>query len=75
MCGNIKSLGADTQIEPMSEADYKTVAELLDKAGFRTNPRNSNGLRRQSSFITGMQMLTRSIRLALKLFNTSNKEI
>jgi len=42
----------------MSEADYKTVAELLDKAGFRTNPRNSNGLRRQSSFITGMQMLT-----------------
>ena len=31
--GQIKSLGADAQIEPMSEADYATVAELLAAAG------------------------------------------
>lgn len=36
--GKIKSLGADAQIEPMSEADYKAVGELLDKAGFSYNP-------------------------------------
>jgi glutamate synthase domain-containing protein 3 len=36
--GNIKSLGADAQIEPMSEADYKAVSELLDKAGFPYHP-------------------------------------
>lgn len=32
--GAIKSLGTDAQLEPMTEADYQTVAELLDKAGF-----------------------------------------
>jgi glutamate synthase domain-containing protein 3 len=31
--GRIKSLGADAQIEPMSEADLKTVKELLAAAG------------------------------------------
>lgn len=36
--GNIKSLGADAQIEPMSAVDYKAVGELLDKAGFSYNP-------------------------------------
>lgn len=36
--GNFKSLGADAQIEPMSEADYTTVSELLDKAGLSYNP-------------------------------------
>jgi glutamate synthase domain-containing protein 3 len=36
--GHIKSLGADAQLEPMSEADHKTVGELLDKAGFSHNP-------------------------------------
>lgn len=36
--GKIKSLGADAQIEPMSETDYKAVGELLDKAGFSYNP-------------------------------------
>lgn len=35
--GDIKSLGADAQIEPMSEADYQAVRELLDKAGFSYN--------------------------------------
>ena len=36
--GNVKSLGADAQIEPMSEADYKAVGELLDKAGCAYKP-------------------------------------
>ena len=36
--GNVKSLGADAQIEPMSEADYKAVGELLDKAGYPYKP-------------------------------------
>ncbi len=36
--GTIKSLGADAQIEPMSEADYKAVGELLDQAGFSYSP-------------------------------------
>lgn len=31
--GNIKSLGADTQIEPMSQEDLAIVASLLDQAG------------------------------------------
>jgi glutamate synthase domain-containing protein 3 len=37
--GSIKSLGADAQLEPMSEADYQVVAELLDKAGFSYEPK------------------------------------
>ena len=37
--GNIKSLGADAQIELMSEADYQAVGELFDKAGFSYNPK------------------------------------
>lgn len=37
--GNIKSLGADAQIEPMSEADYQAVGQLLDKASFSYNPK------------------------------------
>lgn len=36
--GNIKSLGADAQLEPMSEADYTAVGELLAKAGFSYEP-------------------------------------
>ena len=36
--GNVKSLGADAQIEPMSEADYQAVGELLDKAGCLYKP-------------------------------------
>ncbi|NTV11956.1 MAG: protein glxC, partial [Zoogloea sp.] len=31
--GNIKSLGADAQIEPMADADFDALRELLDKAG------------------------------------------
>jgi glutamate synthase domain-containing protein 3 len=38
--GSIKSLGADAQLEPMSEVDYRVVAELLDKAGFSHNPKD-----------------------------------
>jgi methylamine---glutamate N-methyltransferase subunit B len=37
--GNIKSLGADAQIEPMSEEDYATVGELLAKAELSYNPK------------------------------------
>lgn len=37
--GTIKSLGADAQLEPMTEADYQTVAELLGKAGFSYDPK------------------------------------
>ncbi|MBC7971902.1 MAG: protein glxC [Verrucomicrobia bacterium] len=37
--GAIKSLGADAQLEPMSEADYTIVGELLAKAGFAYDPK------------------------------------
>lgn len=36
--GRIKSLGADAQIEPMTEADYATVKSLLDAAGMNLDP-------------------------------------
>ncbi|MBW8370460.1 MAG: protein glxC [Thiobacillus sp.] len=36
--GNIKSLGADAQIEPMTEADIATVKELLAAAGMQHDP-------------------------------------
>jgi glutamate synthase domain-containing protein 3 len=38
--GDIKSLGADAQIEPMGEADYAAVAELLEKAGLSHDPKS-----------------------------------
>jgi glutamate synthase domain-containing protein 3 len=37
--GRIKSLGADAQEEPMSEADYAAVAGLLQRAGFPYDPK------------------------------------
>lgn len=37
--GSIKSLGADAQLEPMSEADYQAVADLLNKACLSYNPK------------------------------------
>jgi glutamate synthase domain-containing protein 3 len=36
--GDIRSLGADAQIEPMTTADYSAVKELLDAAGLRHTP-------------------------------------
>lgn len=36
--GNIKSLGADARIEPMTDADYHTLGGLLKKAGFNYDP-------------------------------------
>ncbi|ABG05424.1 glutamate synthase (NADPH) GltB3 subunit [Rubrobacter xylanophilus DSM 9941] len=36
--GEIRSLGADAQEEPMAEDDYKTLAALLEKAGFKHHP-------------------------------------
>ncbi|MFM7425707.1 MAG: protein glxC [Elainella sp.] len=38
--GQIKSLGADAQLEPMTEADYTTVADLLAQAGFTHDPQS-----------------------------------
>ncbi|MBW4518625.1 MAG: protein glxC [Scytolyngbya sp. HA4215-MV1] len=38
--GQIKSLGADAQIEPMMEADYQTVGELLAQAGLSYQPQD-----------------------------------
>lgn len=36
--GKIKSLGADAQVEPMTDIDHAKVAELLKRAGFKYNP-------------------------------------
>lgn len=38
--GEVKSLGADAQLEPMTEADYTIVGDLLSKAGFSHNPQD-----------------------------------
>jgi methylamine---glutamate N-methyltransferase subunit B len=37
--GTIQSLGADAQIEPMTETDYAIVEELLTKANFSHSPK------------------------------------
>lgn len=37
--GNIKSLGSDAQIEPMSKDDLATVADLLAQAGIKHDPK------------------------------------
>lgn len=37
--GEIKSLGADAQLEPMKDSDYREVGELLDKAGLNHDPK------------------------------------
>ncbi|MDD3884230.1 MAG: protein glxC [Gallionella sp.] len=37
--GNIKTLGSDAQIEPMSQADLDTVADLLAQAGLKHDPK------------------------------------
>ena len=36
--GKIASLGADAQVEPMTDADIAAVSELLSKAGIAANP-------------------------------------
>lgn len=36
--GEVKSLGADAQFEPMTAADHKAVAEMLAVAGFKHDP-------------------------------------
>ena len=38
--GSIKSLGADAQLETMTDADYDSVQELLDLAGFDHDPKD-----------------------------------
>jgi glutamate synthase domain-containing protein 3 len=37
--GKVKSLGADAHEEPMSAADYETLADLLQRAGLRHDPK------------------------------------
>ncbi len=37
--GKIKSLGADARVEEMTDADYAAVKELLDRAGFKHDPK------------------------------------
>lgn len=37
--GKVKSLGADAREEPMAEADYATVKELLEAAGLKHDPK------------------------------------
>lgn len=36
--GQIRSLGADAQVEPMTAADFAAVKEMLDAAGLRHSP-------------------------------------
>jgi len=38
--GQVKSLGADAQFEPMTEADYQAVGQLLQQAGFKHDPQS-----------------------------------
>ena len=38
--GTIASLGADAQIEPMTDSDLQTVRELLIQAGLDHDPRD-----------------------------------
>ena len=38
--GKVKSLGADAGEEPMKEADYAAVADLLSKAGLKHDPKH-----------------------------------
>jgi methylamine---glutamate N-methyltransferase subunit B len=38
--GTVKSLGADARFEPMTDADFAAVAQLLDVAGFDHSPRD-----------------------------------
>lgn len=37
--GQVQSLGADARFEPMGDADYAAVGEMLDRAGFTHDPR------------------------------------
>jgi hypothetical protein len=37
--GNVRSLGADARYEPMTEADYAGVGELLAQAGLNHDPK------------------------------------
>lgn len=38
--GKVRSLGADARFEPMQRPDFDAVAELLDIAGFRHDPKS-----------------------------------
>jgi len=38
--GKVKSLGADARFEPMTDADYATVGQLLQQAGLTHDPKS-----------------------------------
>jgi glutamate synthase domain-containing protein 3 len=38
--GQVRSLGADARFEPMTEADYAAVRELLERAGLAHDPKS-----------------------------------
>jgi glutamate synthase domain-containing protein 3 len=38
--GKVRSLGADARLEPMTDADYAAVRELLEKAGLIHDPKS-----------------------------------
>ena len=38
--GKVRSLGADARFEPMTEADYAAVRELLERAGLAHDPKS-----------------------------------
>ena len=46
MRGDIKSLGADAQIEPMTDADFAAINGLLAAAGLQHDPATSSAWHR-----------------------------
>ena len=38
--GDIKSLGADARLEPLTDVDFTALAELLSAAGLEHNPQD-----------------------------------
>ena len=59
--GKVRSLGADARFEPMTEADYAAVRELLERAGLDARPDDFQRVASARACTTGMPMPTRSI--------------
>ena len=60
--GKVRSLGADARFEPMTDADYAAVRELLEqRRPRRTTRKPSSAWRRRRACITGTPMPTRNI--------------
>jgi hypothetical protein len=54
--GEIRSLGADARVEPMTPADVAVVASLLETAGVQAPPAEFKRVASARSCITGMRM-------------------